>query len=162
MAKLRRFFEEGLAYFVTTVTKDRKPRFMDTKLCRILLVTLEYHKTVFDYSVYGYCIMPDHLHLILKPDQRFNLSFILKMVKGSFARKVNRLASKDGSFWQAGFYDEAIRSEEQLYRQLEYLHENPVKAGLVAAPNEYVYSSFNQYYGFSNPETEILKIDSLD
>jgi REP element-mobilizing transposase RayT len=62
---MRRFYLENSAYFVTTVTKERKAIFLDKKLCRILLVTVEYYKTILDYKVYGFCLMPDHLHLIL-------------------------------------------------------------------------------------------------
>ncbi|MFA5390891.1 MAG: transposase [Candidatus Omnitrophota bacterium] len=85
MGIFKRYFEENAAYFVTTATKDRAPLFRNRKLCRILLITIEYHKTVFDYKIYGYCLMPDHLHAILHPKGNFNLSFIMKMIKGSFA-----------------------------------------------------------------------------
>jgi putative transposase len=159
MGKLKRHVEEEVAFFVTTVTKERRLIFRDPKLCRILLVTIEYYKIVFDYQVYGYCLMPDYLHLLLKPEGRFNLSFVMKMIKGSFARKVNRLADKEGSIWQAGFYDEAIRTEKQLYNQLEYMHQNPVQANLVSTPAKYPFSSFGQYHGLKHPEGFILTVD---
>jgi putative transposase len=162
MGTLKRYFEEGSAYFVTTVTKNRLPLFGDARLCRILLVTIEYHKTIFDYSVYGYCVMPDHLHLILKPEGEFNLSFIMKMIKGSFARKINRLKAQEGSLWQPRFHDEAIRSQEQLLALLEYIHQNPVTAGLVAEASEYPFSSFNQYHGATDAENGILRIDPFE
>ena len=161
MAKLKRYIEEEFAFFVTTITKGRSPLFVDSKLCRILLVTIEYYKTVFDFQVYGYCLMPDHLHILLKPGGKFNLSFIMKMIKGSFARKVNRLSNKEGSIWQAGFYDEAVRSEKQLFNQIEYMHQNPVRANLAAVPEEYPFSSFGQYHGLSYSEGFILKVDPL-
>ena len=161
MGNLKRYFEKNAAYFVTTVTKDRKPIFKDQKLCRILLVTIEYHKTVFDYAVYGYCIMPDHLHVILRPEGKFNLSYIMKMIKGGFARKVNKLKEKEGSVWQRRFYDEVIRSEKQLLAQLAYMHQNPVSAGLIKTAGDYCFSSFNQYHKQRNLENQLLQIDSL-
>ena len=157
MANLRRYFEEGAAYFITTATKDRKPLFNDQKFCRILLVNIEYHKTIFDYLVLGYCLMPDHLHLILKPGTRFNLSFIMQMIKGSFSRKINKLNDVKGHIWQRRYYDEVIRGEGQLIRQLDYLHYNPVEAGLVSSPAKYNFSSFKQYHDFHEPA--ILEID---
>ena len=162
MAKLKRYTEEGFAYFVTTVTKERCLLFREDKLCRILLITIEYHKTLLDYFVYGYCLMPDHLHLLLYPKGQFTLTFIMKMIKGSFARKVNKLSGKEGAVWQAGFYDEAIRNERQFDYQLEYIHQNPVSAGLVSEAAQYPFSSFGQYHGLTNPLGDILKVDPLE
>ena len=159
MRNVKRYFEEGIPYFVTTVTYERRPLFQNPKLCRILLITIEYHKTIFDYLVYGYCIMPDHLHIILKPTGEFTLSYIMKMIKGSFARKINRLKGKKGSLWQAGYYDEGIRSNRQLLIQINYMHQNPVVSGLVKSAREYPYSSFLQYHKLAAPESQILQID---
>ncbi|MFZ5802099.1 MAG: REP-associated tyrosine transposase [Candidatus Omnitrophota bacterium] len=161
MGNIKRYFEDHAAYFVTTATKDRAELFRDRKLCRILLVTIEYHKTVFDYKVYGYCLMPDHLHAILHPQGGFNLSFIMKMIKGSFARKINKLNGEEGSLWQKRFYDEMIRNEKQLLNQLEYMHQNPVADGLAKTPGDYPFSSFNQYHKRTDPENQLLQIDLL-
>lgn len=161
MGNLKRYFEENAAYFVTTATKDRVPLFRDQRLCRILLVTIEYHKTVFDYAIYGYCLMPDHLHAILRPKGDFNLSFIMKMIKGSFARKINKLNGKEGSLWQRRFYDEMIRNERQLLAQLEYMHQNPVSDGLAKTAGDYPFSSFAQYHKRTDPGNQLLQIDPL-
>jgi putative transposase len=124
-------------------------------------VTIEYYKTVFDYAVYGYCVMPDHLHLLIKPTGPFDLSYIMKMIKGSFARKINKLGGKNGSIWQRRFYDQAIRSEQQFLAQLAYIHQNPVAGGLVTSAQAYPFSSFNQYMNPTASEREILQIDHL-
>ena len=128
-------------------------------MCRVLLITLAYYKTIFDYEVYGYCVMPDHLHAIIRPISKYDLSFIMKMVKGSFARKMNRLAGLQGSMWQSGFYEDAIRSDEQLTTQLNYIHGNPVKGNLAPSVEKYEFSSYRQYF---NPEEKgevILEVD---
>ena len=161
MGGMKRYFEEGFVYFVTTVTKERKEIFRDRKLCRILLITLEYLKTIFDYQIYGFCIMPDHLHLIIRPSKEFDLSFVMRMIKGGFARKINRIKKQKGSLWQARYYEEVVRDENQLWRQVEYIHQNPVTAGMVVSPSEYGFSSFGQYHGISNSEGRVLEIDSI-
>ena len=159
---MKRYFEDGAVYFVTTVTRERKMIFQDPKLCRILLITIEYYKNIFDYLVLGYCLMPDHLHLILKPGPKFNLSMIMKMVKGSFSRKVNRLANCTGSLWQSRYYEEQIRNEKQLTVQLEYVHQNPVAEELVSAAGEYPHSSFSQYENRIDSKKALLEIDLLE
>ena len=156
---IKRYFEENRAYFATTITKDRKQLFRNEKLSKILLMTVEYYKIILDYAVYGYCLMPDHFHVIIHPKGEFTLSFIMKMIKGSFARKMNKLKQGRGSLWQQGFYDEMIRDERQLLKQLEYIHQNPVAANLVESADKYPYSSFSQYYGTPNLMGHILEID---
>ena len=162
MSNIRRYFEEGVAYFVTTITRDRKPLFLNQKNCRILLITVEYYKAIFDYSVLGYCLMPDHFHLIIKPGPRCNVSDIMKMVKGSFTRKINKLGTEAGSMWQRRFFDQVIRNERQLMMQLNYMHQNPVLAGLVSTAGDYPYSSHSQYEKSLNPVGVVLEVEPLE
>ena len=161
MAGLKRYFEDGAAYFVTAVTKDRRALFLDPKLCRILLVTIEYHKTLFDYKVFAYCVMPDHFHWIVQPSSKFNLSFIMQMIKGSFSRKINKLNQGRGHLWQKRYYDEAIRGERQLTQQIDYVHQNPVKAGLVLAEGDYLHSSYRQYCDHRTDPRDVLEVDGF-
>ncbi len=162
MAKIKRYFENNIPYFISAATKDRTLIFRDHFLCRIFLITIEYYKIILDFKVHGYCLMPDHVHLIATATGKFNMSFIMKMVKGSFARKVNKLKNQNGSLWQPRFYEEAIRSEKQFLCQLDYMHQNPVKAGLVSDASQYPFSSFNAYHHGANPNAQILQIDPID
>jgi len=63
MSNIKRFYIENAAYFLTSVTKDRIEIFKDPRYCAIMLVTIEYFKLILDYRLYGFCIMPEHLHL---------------------------------------------------------------------------------------------------
>jgi len=159
MANIKRFYEENAVYFLTTATKDKIEIFKDPKNCKILLVTLEYFKIVLDYRLYGFCIMPDHLHLVIHPLGIYNFSYIIKMIKGSFARKLNKANGKIGKVWQKGFYDEYIRDKLHLLRVLEYMHNNPLKAGLVTSPEEYLFSSYNHYFQTTYKPNQIIEID---
>lgn len=162
MGNIKRFYEENAAYFLTTVTKNRIEIFRDPKSCKILLVTIEYFKLILDYRLYGFCIMPEHLHLIIHPFGKYNFSYIMKMLKGSFARKLNKINAKEGKIWQKGFYDECILDSYELLKKLEYLHNNPVKANLVSSPEEFLYSSYNHYFKTSYIPNPIIEIDKPD
>ncbi len=162
MGNIRRFYEENAAYFLTTVTKDRVEIFKDPKNCKILLVTLEYFKLILDYKLYGFCIMPEHLHLIIHPLGKYNPSYIMKMLKGSFARKLNKMNGKRGRIWQKGFYDERIFNSYDLIKKLEYTHNNPVKENLITSPEEYLYSSYNHYFKTRYIPNPIIEIDKPD
>lgn len=158
MGNIKRYFETGFSYFVTTVVQERRPIFLDDKMCRILLVSIEYFKLILDYKIYAYCIMPDHLHLILHPIGKYDLSYIMQMIKGSFARKINKMSVSTGKLWQKRYYDEAIRDELMLIRKMEYIHNNPLRSDLVKALEEYKYSSYQFYF---NNKCDVLTIDKL-
>ena len=128
-------------------------------MCKLLLVTVEYFKLILDYKIYAYCIMPDHLHLILHPVGKHNLSYIMQMIKGSFARKFNKINNLNGQVWQKRFYDEGIRDVNMLMQKMEYTHNNPIRENLAHSAEDYPYSSYHYYFG-SN--MNILNIDRLD
>ena len=65
----------------------------------------------------------------------------MKMIKGNFARKYNKMNLREGKVWQKAFYDEGIRNMDMLLQKIEYIHNNPVRAKIVTSPEEYPFSS---------------------
>ncbi len=114
MSKLRRFEEAGAGYFVTTVSHRRRPIFQETEAVELLLGELRTYKVELSFRVYGYVIMPDHVHLILHPISVAGLSEIMKRVKGRFARRYNKNIRGIGTVWQHSFFDRGLRNESAL------------------------------------------------
>ncbi len=81
--------------------------------------------------------MPDHVHLVLKPLAGFDLSRILKGIKGASARKINLSRETRGTVWQDESWDRIVRDEAELIGMLEYISQNPMKAGLCAESEVY-------------------------
>ena len=94
MSNIKRYIEDGQIYFITAVTYNRKPIFKDKQSVNFLLLTIEYLKYFLDYFVYGYCIMPDHFHLLIMPSEKHNISKIMQYIKGNFARRYNQMISR--------------------------------------------------------------------
>ena len=86
------------------------------------------------YTLDAFCIMPNHVHLVITPKlcdyQYYSLARIMKSLKGYTARWANQLLGRSGYFWHHESYDHAIRSEQELMRIVEYVLDNPRKAGL--------------------------------
>ncbi len=87
-------------------------------------------------------IMPDHVHLLftaLRDSEgwTFALPEILKAIKGTSARSINRLSGKFGVVWQDESFDHVLRGDESFSETVEYIRQNPVRAGLVARPEDY-------------------------
>ena len=159
MGNIRRYYEAGYSYFVTTVVQERRPIFTDDRTCKILLITVEYFKLILDYKIYAYCIMPDHLHLILHPVGKQDLSYIMQMIKGSFARKFNKMNNLNGQVWQKRFYDEGVRDVNMLMQKMEYIHNNPIRKNIAASLEDYSYSSYHHYFGNNR---NVLGVDQID
>ena len=94
------------------------------------------------FQLYAVVVMPDHVHLVLTPlrDEKgwpYALPSILKRLKGTSARSVNKLLSSRGPVWQEESFDHVLRSQESLEEKLEYVRQNPVRRGLAEKPEDY-------------------------
>ncbi len=113
----------------------------DQRVARLVANTLHYGEaTRRFYDLYAWVIMPNHVHVILKP--RMELSAILRWLKGRTGRMANRLLGRTGTaFWQDESFDHWVRSNHELQRLIEYVENNPVQAGLAPVATEWPWSS---------------------
>ena len=86
--------------------------------------------------------MPDHVHLLFTALRdaegwTFALPEILKAIKGTSARSVNKLSGRHGSVWQDESFDHVLRGDESFDETVDYIRQNPVRRGLVQEPEEY-------------------------
>ncbi|TKJ40036.1 hypothetical protein CEE37_09880 [candidate division LCP-89 bacterium B3_LCP] len=128
-------------FFVTTSTLGRVNYFNNEE--RLIIVQQELYKTVRLKSciLMAYVIMPNHIHLLLGSKVGgHGISKFIHSFKGIVRKKI----VGDQRFWERGFDDLVITSEEQFRIKLNYIHYNPVKANLVEKPEDWIYSS----YGF--------------
>jgi putative transposase len=98
------------------------------------------------YLLHAYVIMPDHVHLLITPLAPYTLAKILQGIKGYTAREINKILSRQSTFWQDENFDHLIRNEENWEDKFQYIHHNPVKAGLVENPQDYPFSSMVTLY----------------
>ena len=92
------------------------------------------------YDLGAWALMSNHVHVLLLP--RIEPSRLLCSLKGASAREANRILSRTGEpFWQAESYDHWVRNDVELARITRYIENNPVKAGVVARPEDYPWSS---------------------
>ncbi len=140
MSKLLRFLLEGHCYHLTTRTRGGAPVFEDPANTMVLMEALQFVRRDRAFLL-GHAILPDHLHAVVVPRGHYTISQIMQTVKGYTSRVINARNGERGALWQASFYDRVIRDEAHLMDTLEYIHRNPVAAGLVNMPEEYPFSS---------------------
>lgn len=100
-------------------------------------------KREYDCRIYAYCLMTNHVHLIVDPRKKpESLSLLMKRVAGRQTRYVNKLEKRTGSLWEGRFKSSLISSKEYLPACCRYIELNPLRAGLVTDPTQYKWSSY--------------------
>jgi putative transposase len=139
---LKRFHQSGQTHFVTFCCYHRRPSFIPDPAKHTFEAALERVRRSFGLYVYGYVVMPEHLHLLISEPQRDTLADALKSLKQGVSR---RLIGDAEHFWQKRYYDFNIRDHPQFVEKLRYIHRNPVKRELCERPEDWAWSSFRQY-----------------
>ncbi len=104
---------------------------------------LIHFKKEFGCRIYAYCLMTNHIHLVIDPgDAPDSLSKLMKRVAGRQTRYVNKLEGRSGSLWEGRFKSSIISTAEYLPACCRYIDLNPVRAGMATAPGEYKWSSY--------------------
>ncbi len=102
-------------------------------------------------QLYGYCLMPNHFHLIINPQQTGNASLFMKLLGGKYVRYFNKKYGRTGTLWENRFRSFLIGEERYFIRCLRYVETNPVRADLVETPDSYQWSSYNyRAFGINN------------
>lgn len=92
--------------------------------------------------IYAYCLMTNHVHLIVDPgDTLDNLALLMKRVAARQTRRANRLRKRSGTLWESRYKSSPIQTDSYLAACCLYVEENPVRAGIATSPEEYPWSS---------------------
>ena len=123
---------------------NKQQIFEDEEDYERFLSLLRQYREVCGYSVYAYCLMPNHIHLLIKEGKE-ELGKIFRRIGASFVYWYNLKYNRVGHLFQDRYKSEAVEDNAYLLTVIRYIHWNPVKAGLCAAPEEYCYSSFANF-----------------
>jgi REP element-mobilizing transposase RayT len=92
------------------------------------------------YDLFAWCVMSNHVHVLLKPNGE--LKGVMQRIKGSTSFRINGLQRERGrTLWQDESYDHWVRDEEEMFRIIGYIENNPVAAGLCQHPADWPWSS---------------------
>ncbi|MEG6586882.1 transposase [Dendrosporobacter sp. 1207_IL3150] len=110
---------------------------------------LHYYKEVGQYKIYGYCLMNNHIHLLIKEGNEL-IAKTMKRIGVSYVSWFNRKYGRCGPLFQDRFKSEVVESDEYFLMVLRYIHQNPLKTGEVKKMSDYHWSSYQGYFGYSN------------
>jgi len=118
---------------------------------------LIFFKQEFGCRIYAYCLMTNHVHLIVDPGRNpDSLALLMKRVSGRQTRYVNKLEDRSGSLWEGRYKSSIIATEEYLPACCRYIELNPLRAGMVADPAQYQWSSYGaKMFGKRDPVVDL-------
>lgn len=135
--------DENQVFFVTIAarrdraSKARPKHFVDRDLASEVIHAIHDLRRKKDVTVYCYCLMPDHLHLLLSPSKKSgSLVGVMREFK-SYTTRVAWSHGWEGRFWARSYYERVMRSERAFRETCRYVLDNPVRAGLVTQGEEY-------------------------
>jgi REP element-mobilizing transposase RayT len=133
-------------YFITICTYNKKAHFKKTDIAEYIAQEIDYRSRVaHEANMYAHCIMPDHVHLLLKLNEGYGKS--LPNWMAAFKKYNSRIMSMVFDIkplWQANYYEHIVRKDESLISIAEYIANNPVRKNFVSQWQEYPFSKI--YY----------------
>lgn len=130
-----------------TIFEDEEDKFK-------FLKTLKKYKKISNYQIYSYCLMDNHVHLLLKESVE-PLAEIIKRISSSYVYAYNMKYERCGHLFQDRFKSEIVENRADFFKVLRYIHQNPLKAGLAVNVFESKWTSINEYFR----EESIVDID---
>lgn len=146
----RRLYQSGARYFFTVVTENREPLLIDN--IERLRAAFRLCLLRYPFEIEAIVVLPDHIHTLWRlPDGDSDFSTRWMVIKRKFSAGLpshfvsdSKTKKREKGIWQRRFWEHCIRDENDWRRHVDYIHFNPVKHGYVSAPQDWLYSSFNQ------------------
>lgn len=146
----RRLSETGL-YHVIFRGINRMDIFEEEADYNKFLEIMQKQKDEFEFEIYAYCLMTNHVHIFIKEKRPGDIKKIMHKALTSYVVWYNRKYQRSGSLVGNRYKSEPIEDEDYYFALVRYIHQNPVRAGISLRPSEYKWSSYRDYvYGLES------------
>ncbi len=156
---LVRLQQTGQSHFITFTCYRRMEHLTNSQACSVVLRALENTRKRYGLRVFGFVLMPEHVHLLLSEPEQGTLARAMQSLKSASARVARGArAERVGTptpFWQTRYYDRYMRDYDEFLEKLRYIYRNPVKRRLCSSPDEWPWSSFRHYWNGTDIGVEI-------
>ncbi|MBQ2931951.1 MAG: transposase [Clostridia bacterium] len=155
MSRPPRVLSETGLYHIIFRGLNRQNLFEEDEDYIKLLEIINEIKTVVGIQIYAYCLMTNHVHLFLREKESGDIKAIMHKLLTRYVMWYNRKYQRSGSLIGNRYNSEPIEDETYYLTLMRYIHQNPVKAGMVDKPEEYIWSSYSDYINLKNELTDI-------
>jgi putative transposase len=141
MPRGARIILPGMPHHVTQRGNRRQPTFFSDGDYRFYLSLVRSECHAAGVSVWAYCLMPNHVHLLLRPSDEAGLGRAVKETHRRYTTMINRREGWTGYLWQGRFGSEPLSDDRAALGAARYIERNPIEAGLVSRPEDWPWSS---------------------
>lgn len=133
---------DGACYHIIVRGNNRQGIFKGNRDYEKYLFLLKRYKRKYKFRVFCYCLMPNHVHIVVDLENAKKLSVIMSAMQRAYTGYFNTKYERVGHLWQGRFKSKIIIKDRYLIDCINYIELNPVRANMVTAPHEYVWSSY--------------------
>ena len=145
MGRLLRPTDDGLTFHAINRGNNRDVVFADDADHQAFLQSLGRTQLRYPFRLYGYCLMSNHFHLLLRPEPGISISRVLQSLTVAHTWRSHRRHRTVGHVWQGRFKSPVVQADDHLWAVLRYIEANPLRAGMVADPAAYRWSSYQAH-----------------
>ena len=149
-------------FFVTSSIAQKRNLLQSDRCAQLFIRVLYDYRAQAKFCLQEFVVMPDHFHLLITVDARITIERAVQFVKGGFSFQAGKEFGMHGPVWQKGFYEARIRSSQQYENSQNYIHNNPVRRGLVLQPDLFPYSSACGRFQLDPPPRGLKPIHNVD
>src|SRR6056297_189450 len=149
MPRARRLKSETGIYHVVLRGINKQTVFEDTEDNEMFMLTLNQYKQKSGYKLLAYCLMGNHVHLLMKTEDE-SLGQCFKRIGASYVHWYNLKYYRVGHLFQDRYKSEVVETDDYLKAVIRYIHWNPLKAGIVKKLEDYSWSSYREYLGLNS------------
>lgn len=150
MARLSRLTIPSFPHHLVQRGNNRQPTFHEAADYELLLKLLAEHAQREKVAIHAYVLMGNHFHLLATPETLTGLPRMMQAVGRRYVQYFNRRYQRTGTLWEGRYKATLVQTERYLLACMAYIDLNPVRAGIVARPSDYVWSSHRHYIGQTN------------
>lgn len=139
----RRLLKLGATYHVTMRANRKEMIMRDVAVKNLYIQVVHLAKQRYVFRIEQFCIMDNHIHLIIKPQDSSNLSSIMQWINSVFAMRYNKMFSLTGHVWGERFRSFILNSLRDFMHAFEYIDQNPVRAHMVACSKHWEFGGYS-------------------
>jgi len=142
MGRDRRLLQAGLIHHIVNRGNNRQAIFLEPADQRHYLRCLYHYKKKYVFHLFAFCLMTNHVHLLLRVSERGTVSKIMQSLTVAYNRWYNFKYKSSGHVWQGRFSSSLVSDDEYLLTAMQYIEQNPLRAGMVDNVGDYLFSSY--------------------
>lgn len=161
MSRIARLVSSSYPHHIIMRGNNKNKIFFRVRDRKIYIKILKQYIKKIKVDLLAYCLMPNHVHLLLVPFQDNALAKVMQVINLSYTQYINKEYMRSGRIWESRFRSSVVDKDEYLWRVIKYIENNPVRAQIVARAEDYRWSSAS-FHVFNRKDNCLKSIEYIE